>query len=446
MVCPGLIEPFFPLTKRMKLPNRGLVILTVSQFDLCCAMIKRLELLRYKVAVWVAIILVCGIHVRCDGAQCSSNEREWIGYRNDPVKNLDVVGKQRLQAALSMTVSKPTGLLHRAAPNGHDSILGLTTYTSFLRGYRRFAGSLRKFGFTGHIILGVHPDMAPGDANLLKALDVTFYEVKNVACDQSISTKEEVRGTIRGKCAQGLETLKLEWARFELARQWLHDCIGCTGWSMVMDVRDSFFQADPFALLPAALALNQKAWTGRTGLSCLQQYFYNSSVDLYFVEEIGPLSSPIKDKSRYFVAGNPRCTVHTEPCYGKNSVEPYRDRPVLCSGTVIGTRVGIMRFLNVLVDEFHHNNNNGNVLCRSPKTTDQWTMNWLYYNGRFGYPNQTMTLPYGVGPVLTVGKACMTKDKKTGATDIVKFGPPSEGGFIMNGIEGTVAPVVHQVF
>jgi len=115
-------------------------------------------------------------------------------------------------------------------------------------------------------------------------------------------------------------------------------------------------------------------------------------------------------------------------------------RPVLCSGTVLGTREGMLRFLAVLVTEFHANNRKSNTNCKSPHTTDQWTMNYMYYNGQFGV-NRVKTLPWGVGPVLTAGKACMTAERKQGATDILKR---DQTGFIFNRFDGTVAPAVHQ--
>ena len=80
--------------------------------------------------------------------------------------------------------------------------------------------------------------------------------------------------------------------------------------------------------------------------------------------------------------------------------------------------------------------------CRSPHTTDQWTMNYLYYNGYFGDNAKTITLPWGMGPVLTVGKACMTKDRKTGATDLV---PRNHEGFLLNLYDNNkIAPIIHQ--
>lgn len=158
------------------------------------------------------------------------------------------------------------------------------------------------------------------------------------------------------------------------------------------------------------------------------------------IEEISPYSSPVNDSTRSFIAGNTRNEIHTVPCYGLPSYAIYRQRPVLCSGTIIGTREGILPFLSVLVNEFHNNNNKQNVNCKSPSTTDQWIMNWLYYNGKFGYKN-IATLPWGFGPVLTAGKACITKDRKPGAHDIVR---QDSEGFILNEYDHKRSPVVHQ--
>jgi len=160
----------------------------------------------------------------------------------------------------------------------------------------------------------------------------------------------------------------------------------------------------------------------------------------YKKSRVGSFSIPV----RSFVCDNYRNEVHVVHCYGRErystyfpciitnrgriipllfSAETYGPRPVLCSGTVIGTRRGINRFLSVLVTEFHSNNQKDNIKCRSPFTTDQWTvsalvlilsrlalgvdrhfcqMNWLYYNGYFGRPAQTKTIPWGTGPVLFI--------------------------------------------
>ena len=350
-------------------------------------------------------------------------------------------------------VGAPYGLLHEAHPAGNDAVMGLAAYKGIdliylmqiftyslcissprdisgnIRAFKRIVGSLRATGYDGHIILGVSKDISTEEIAYLKENQVTMYIVDFVECDDTISTGGAVKGAIRGKCSKGLENLKLEWGRFEMCRQWLYACKACTGWSLVMDTRDIFFQAHPFADLPKA-SPSQKP-----------------KEDLLFIEEIAPHSSPDPNPVRSFIAGNFRNAAHILPCYGKEKYEPYAKRPVLCSGTVIGTRDGMHRFLSVLVTEFHSNNKKENIKCRSPTTTDQWTMNWLYYNGYFGLPDQTKTVPWGTGSVLTVGKSCIGANRKSGASDIVW---PKGKGLIENihekmpnGMNRT-APVIHQ--
>jgi hypothetical protein len=103
----------------------------------------------------------------------------------------------------------------------------------------------------------------------------------------------------------------------------------------------------------------------------------------------------------------------------------------------------MLHFLSVLISEFHENNLKKNTQCKSPSTTDQWTMNWLYYNGKFGLASgEIKTLPWGVGPILTAGKACITKDKKTGASDLIEM--DSSGQWLINRFDREVAAGVHQ--
>ena len=359
-------------------------------------------------------------------------------YVNDPV----VVNATRVVQALP-DPSHPGGLLHQPPPQlSGNTVVGLATYSFFMSGFQRLVGSLRvAANFTGNIILGVSPDISTAELGYLKSMDVTLYTIEVSDCDSrfygpgvSSSRKKDKDkrvggGLMRGRCVKGLEHLKIEMARFELARQWLHACPNCDGWALVMDTRDVIFQSDPLA------ALGDPS---------------TAFVNLLFIEEISPHTSPIKDPRRSFVAGNSRSNAHTTPCYGHSTFDTYAQRPVLNSGTVIGTRAGIQRFLSVLVDEFTQKaTRSPNKKCRSPFTTDQWTMNWLYYNGRFGEVARTATMPWGLGPVLTLGKACVGADRRMGASDIVQPQQPRGGGgggglWILNRFTGQPAAVVHQ--
>ncbi len=135
-------------------------------------------------------------------------------------------------------------LLHEAAPTGNDAVIGLAVYRGNMRAFRRIVGSLRHFGYTGHIILGVSPEITVEELTYLKEREVTMYAVHVSPCIGA-GNETQKGGLVRGSCSADIPDLKLEWGRFEMARRWLLVCMGCTGWSMVMDTRDIFFQDHP---------------------------------------------------------------------------------------------------------------------------------------------------------------------------------------------------------
>lgn len=364
---------------------------------------------------------------------------EFRAKRHDKYVNLPVLPpnvtratmQASIQKALSRKVHKPYGLLHEGCPPGRNAVMGLAAYPSAMDTFVNMVGSLRNTGYDGHIILGVHSKIPADEQEYLKKMDVTFYAVEFVACHDSILTNgNDENNVVRGLCSKGLEKLKLEWGRFEMARQWLYACEKCTGWSLVMDTRDVFFQVNPFDSLP--------------------QPPEASPYDLMFVEEISRHSCP-QDKShdprRYYTLSNSFYQGDLNGCYGEYHKQ-FPDRPVLCSGTILGTRKGIDRFLSVFVNEFYANNQKENLLCRSPHTTDQLMLQYMYYTGMFGDPETTRTSPWGTGPVMTIGHACVDNSKTPSHSqmDIVQF--DNTTGLILNNNEigdaFRIAPLVHQ--
>ena len=329
-------------------------------------------------------------------------------------------------------------LLHKApTPPSNNVIMGLASYPQFMSGWQHLVGSLRTNGYEGHIILGVHPQIPNNERDYLDKMGVTYYAVETANCNAVAMAKgPETNNHVRAKCSRGLENLKLEWGRFEMARRWLQACDTCTGWSMVIDTRDIFFQSDPFASLGNADDALQ---------------------DLMFVEEVALHTNTLPDPSRAFSLTHWFFKILARGCYGGKLVASKKiaDRPMLCSGTVIGNRNGMHRFLTVLVNEFHNNNKKGIDECRSPNIADQPTMNYLYYKGDFGFPRQTKTLPWGTGPVFTIGKPCSTdlynnvtkkRENVHSLKDMVVF---DGNGLILNphekeGSSTYIAPTIHQ--
>jgi hypothetical protein len=171
-------------------------------------------------------------------------------YVNDPVTTPSMA-MSNISLPLSFASSN---LLYR--PGDKDvsedgCIMGLALYKNNIKMFRRFVGSLRHFGFKGHIILGVSDSLTSEEMDYLTRKHVTLYTVEVATCDASAIGNTDVKGPIRSKCSKDIPDLKLEWGRFEMARRWLLACRTCTGWSMVVDTRDTFFQDHPVCkLLP----------------------------------------------------------------------------------------------------------------------------------------------------------------------------------------------------
>ena len=356
-------------------------------------------------------------------------------YISLPVLDDNVTYKDiqaRVRRAMARKVNTPLGLMHKGNPPGHDVVMGLASFDPALQIFRILVGSLRQSGYDGHIILGVRPEIPKDEQEYLKKMDVTFYGLETFDCDESITDSTAEYSVVRGKCAKGVEYLTLEKARFALSRQWLHACKECTGWALTMDTRDLFFQAPPFIGMPPP---------------------DKSPYDLLFIEEATPYTQPDKPNKR------PHITVLSdsvyqgsdEGCYGHHFHKKYPDRAVLCSGTVIGNRKGMDRFLAVFVDEFLENSVKNLTICRTGETPDQFVLQPLYYSGYFGEFERTRTSPWGTGPINTIGIPCADdRDRPNivyGSMDLTEFDAAT--GLILNinlkdGDPARIAPVVHQ--
>ena len=67
--------------------------------------------------------------------------------------------------------------------------------------------------------------------------------MRTLAWPTSSGGQPSSRGTFLGS----YEDLKLEWGRYQMWLTWLEWCTECTGWTLVSDARDVFFQRSPFA-------------------------------------------------------------------------------------------------------------------------------------------------------------------------------------------------------
>jgi hypothetical protein len=211
-----------------------------------------------------------------------------------------------------------------------------------------FVGSLRQSGFSGNIILGINEDAPPEVLKYLKKRNVITKTMKYTNCTyEPFFTAEEMKTekdqyTVKGltSCAEQYPDVKVRWIKFPLGRDWLRECETCTGPVLIADVRDLYFQDDPFG--PGSPEVK--------GLQAFEEHL-NQSTEHWLVDW------PVGE------------------CKGV-----HLKKPMLCSGTTIGTLDAMLKYLDRMYEEMK-------VWLSDPKcrfrslADDQSIHNWLFYNG-----------------------------------------------------------------
>lgn len=257
-----------------------------------------------------------------------------------------------------MSKTKSTG--------GTDAtVIGMATRYA-LPVFKQFVGSLRKTGYEGHIILGVSPKektesnddvIKDGVMKYLLSQNVTMKHIEYVPCEYELGTEG---------CAHPYPNIKNRWSRFPLAHDWLEECTSCTGPVLIMDIRDSYFQENPFGITSDG----QDPPT----IEGLQVFEEN----------------PIQTTDHWLVEWPVR------ECKNLTFSPPM---PMLCSGSTIGTRQAMLQYLDIMYEEMKkwisdpkcHFKNNGD---------DQSIHNYLFYNQQLPFAE---AIPPRTGIVNTVG-------------------------------------------
>jgi len=123
------------------------------------------------------------------------------------------------------------------------TVIGMT-YSSDIKLYKRFIGSLRATGFGGQIILGIEESFLTTHADIISYLqehNVTLQYLHPIEC--TFSTAKSLQ-----KCYKPYPHIKREWARFPLARDWLSACSTCNGPVIFAFPEQTFFQKNPFGV------------------------------------------------------------------------------------------------------------------------------------------------------------------------------------------------------
>jgi hypothetical protein len=295
--------------------------------------------------------------------------------------------------------------------------------------YKQFVGSLRNSGYKGHIILVISPISEPGVEEYLESKGVTMKRLKIVDCDTKIKINEAEKSNSHKKevmtCADPYPNLKVRWGRFPILRDHLRDCKTCTGPVLVTDVRDAFFQRDPFGDGAPKV----------TGLQVFEEYKFQRTTHWL-------VKFPVT-----------QCK-HIEI-----------DKTMLCSGTTIGTRDSMLNYLEIMHKEMSDWMKDPNCCCNAINGDDQSIHNYLFYTGRFPFAK---AIKNRMGFVHTVGhqatlisrahEAVLERDFTNYTKDMAHKIPFSNGGKTWLGQEfdlvddegyflnydGTRSRVVHQ--
>ncbi|KAL3823484.1 hypothetical protein ACHAXA_010244 [Cyclostephanos tholiformis] len=288
--------------------------------------------------------------------------------------------------------------------------------SSGLDDHARFVGSLRATGYDGRIILGISHDSSDDVIEYLDSKNVTYHRVykSETGCahngtagaepmymtydDNGIGTPRRIIINADGtgwNCPREYPEYKLTWARFFYYRDWLmseEDCgvgmVECADGIMVTDYRDAYFQADPFQTA-VRMGLH------RHPILVFEEH--PNMVNTHWLTDLPVMSCK------------------------KHKVGPT---PVLCSGGTMGSREGMLEYLNVMIEEFKHWMTQPD--CRMQGYgDDQAVHNYLYYAGRFG--DIAKAIPHRTGPIHVVGyeasninEEAMKKAKGRGLSDVPK--------------------------
>lgn len=153
------------------------------------------------------------------------------------------------KAKNSTEVKNTLRYVSRPTRSSQSTVMGFATGYD-IGVYKLFVGSLKKSGFQGNIILAVDSTMKPTVENYLLGNNVTIKKVEYGNCSTSFLNSREPTDTHEREltsCVKPYTDLKARWGRFPLLRDYLRECKECIGDVLVTDVRDTYFQCDPFS-------------------------------------------------------------------------------------------------------------------------------------------------------------------------------------------------------
>jgi hypothetical protein len=304
-----------------------------------------------------------------------------------------------LKAARTKVINTPKATCGNK-PSTQEVVIGLASGYSWGQ-VSKFVLSLRNNGYTGDIVIGTNPNIPP---DLRTQLDEHCVIAVAVKLDTSYLPKMPVASR-----------------RFVLYKYWLDD-LGFKQDARVLliDVRDSIFQRSPFV-----------DW----------DKYVIPPVDLLLFSDNHPLLKDVKYIGNVLREGYVDFHTYMTNCYPKQEVEAIgraaeakkKGTLMLCSGTTMGTKVGIDKYLTEMKKSFEEYD------CWPSKGQDQGYHNWIYFKGLL--PTAKVYDPFE-GPLLTAGS--VADFTKLRVPDVYRDVLRRDNlGYLVNK-DGTVVPSIHQ--
>jgi hypothetical protein len=300
-----------------------------------------------------------------------------------------------------------------------DVVMGFAGGPGYYKRTRYFVGSLRATGYTGDIILGTDPDINEAWLDFFAAYNVTIRHVKGQKCastnESALPNCVEISGT----------EASMNFARYYVFQEWLKD-YSSNARVMISDVRDVYFQANPFE----NVALQESITSG---------------YDLLVFEE------GLADTSENFTWTHPDKWNFNRgwllACWGEDALKQASAYAVSCSGVTMGTQTGIASYLQAMAAEMtersllrDESNCPGSVDpecdCRTGGI-DQGYHNFVLTSGKLG-SLRVKRFARGAGPVNTVGAMCSNEEG-----NVPHALPLDKDGQVLDR-DGSKSAVVHQ--
>lgn len=276
-----------------------------------------------------------------------------------------------------------------------------------------FAGTLRKTGFKGDIVVGVSPTAKSDFIQALHDLKCILYTI-NLDCGDVRNSK---MCTFKEKTNV---VAPIAMIRYFLYEFWATK-YESSSWIMLSDFSDVIFQTNPFQY-------RTEEWKSFQLLVFLEHH-------------------PTKVINRcIFNRG------WIESCYGHEAIVKYGSNTVSCSGITMGSRDAIMLYSHVMSQQLNPlvryglNSTLDNKECFSIGM-DQGFHNYLLYSGQLDAYMDIKWYAQGEGPVNTIGalkNAIMMYNLDMWKAGVLRGTGLGIGNITIHNYNGDLSPAIHQ--